>query len=304
MLMENTPFAEGFRSEHGLSIHIETERHRILFDMGQSDGFIANAEKLGIDLAAVDIAVLSHGHYDHGGGLGAFLAVNRQAPVYVSQYAFDPCFSGAERFIGLTPELSGHPRLRFVKEQLALNDGLELLACNERARPFRMDSYGLNTLRHNALIPDDFRHEQYLLIREQDKRVLISGCSHKGILNIMFFPKAMLSLFITDSAIAGLGVGSLRLFFSTYVILPLMILSITLFQAIGQGGKAALLTVLRQVALFIPLCLLLPRIGSLGVQGVFLAPAITDFGVLVMCVFMVRSTFRKMRSQPLARAKS
>ena len=120
-------------------------------------------------------------------------------------------------------------------------------------------------------------------------------------LPVMLFPKAMLSLFITDSAIAGLGVGSLRLFFSTYVILPLMILSITLFQAIGQGGKAALLTVLRQVALFIPLCLLLPRIGSLGVQGVFLAPAITDFGVLIMCVFMVRSTFCKMREQPLAK---
>ena len=66
MLMENTPFSGGFLSEHGLSIHIETEQHRILFDMGQSDGFIANAEKMGIDLAAVDVAVLSHGHYDHG----------------------------------------------------------------------------------------------------------------------------------------------------------------------------------------------------------------------------------------------
>jgi len=45
MLMENTPFSEGFLSEHGLSIHIETEKQRILFDMGQSDGFIANADQ-------------------------------------------------------------------------------------------------------------------------------------------------------------------------------------------------------------------------------------------------------------------
>lgn len=196
MLMENTPFSEGFLSEHGLSIHIETEQHRILFDMGQSDGFIANAEKLGIDLAAVDVAVLSHGHYDHGGGLEAFLAVNGKAPVYLSQYAFDPCFSGKERYIGLKPELNGHPRLRFVKEQLTLNNELVIYACNERARPFRMDSYGLNTLRHNALMPDDFRHEQYLLIQEQDKRVLISGCSHKGVLNIM-------SWFMPDVLIGG-----------------------------------------------------------------------------------------------------
>ena len=196
MLMENTPFADGFQFEHGLSIHIETESHRILFDMGQSDGFIANAKRLGIDLVAVDVAVLSHGHYDHGGGLEAFLAVNSKALVYVSQYAFDSCFSGTERYIGLKPELNGHPRFRFVKEQLTLNDELELFACNERARPFVMDSYGLNTLRNNALIPDDFRHEQYLLIQERGKSVLISGCSHKGILNIM-------SWFAPDVLIGG-----------------------------------------------------------------------------------------------------
>ena len=196
MLMENTPFSEGFLSEHGLSIHIETEQHRILFDMGQSDGFIANAEKLGIDLAAVDVAVLSHGHYDHGGGLEAFLAVNGKAPVYVSQYAFDPCFSGTERYIGLKLELNRHTRLRIVEEQLVLDDELGIFACNERARPFVMDSYGLNTLRNNALLPDDFRHEQYLLIQEQGKRMLISGCSHKGILNIM-------SWFTPDVLIGG-----------------------------------------------------------------------------------------------------
>ena len=196
MLMENTPFAEGFQSEHGLSIHVETEAHRILFDMGQSDGFLANAARLGIDLAEVDIAVLSHGHYDHGGGLEAFLAVNNQALVYVSRYAFDPCFAGAERYIGLKPELQGHPRIRFVPEHLDLEEGLSISACNERARPFGVNAFGLNTLRNNKLMPDDFRHEQYLLIQEQGKRVLISGCSHKGILNIM-------SWFAPDVLIGG-----------------------------------------------------------------------------------------------------
>ena len=185
MLMENTAFTEGFQFEHGLSIHIETEAHRILFDMGRSDGFIANAKRLGIDLAAVDIAVLSHGHYDHGGGLEAFLAVNGKAPVYLSQFAFDPCFAEAERYIGLKPELSGHPRLRFVGEQLDLDAELRLFACNECSRPFAVNSYGLHVLRDNTLKPDDFRHEQYLLIQERGKRVLISGCSHQGILNIM-----------------------------------------------------------------------------------------------------------------------
>ena len=185
VLMENTPFEDGFLFEHGLSFFIETERHRVLFDTGQSDGFIANALRLGIDLSAVDIAVLSHGHYDHGGGLQAFLALNSKAPVFVSQYAFDGFYAGEGRYIGLDPDLKGHPRLVPVGESLMLDDELELFACNARARPYVMDSYGLSILRDNALLPDDFRHEQYLLIKEQGKRVLISGCSHKGILNIM-----------------------------------------------------------------------------------------------------------------------
>lgn len=59
--------------------------------------------------------------------------------------------------------------------------------------------------------------------------------------------KFMLSLFITDSSIVDLGIGSLRVFFSTYITLRFMILSITLFQALGKGGKVAVLILLRQV---------------------------------------------------------
>ncbi len=185
MLMENTPFEDGCLFEHGLSLFIETQRHRVLFDTGQSGSFAVNALRMGIDLAAVDIAVLSHGHYDHGGGLEAFLAYNNKAPVYVSQYAFDRCYADEARYIGLDPRLAGHPRLVSVGERLALDDELNLFACNECARPYVMDSYGLSILRDGTLIPDDFRHEQYLMINEHGKRVLISGCSHKGILNIM-----------------------------------------------------------------------------------------------------------------------
>ncbi len=111
---------------------------------------------------------------------------------------------------------------------------------------------------------------------------------------VMLAPKAMLSMFITDSSIVALGTDSLRLLFSTYITLGFMIMVITLFQALGEGGKAGLLSVLRQIALFIPLVLLLPRIAGIGVQGVFLAPVITDLGVLVLCVVMVALTFGRM----------
>ena len=99
VLAENTA-KEGFLCEHGLSLLVETDAGRkILFDMGQSDLFAANAKELSLDLASVDTAVLSHGHYDHGGGLSRFLQVNKKAPVYISRYAFGEYYNGQEKYI-------------------------------------------------------------------------------------------------------------------------------------------------------------------------------------------------------------
>ena len=71
-LTENTLGRAGCLAEHGLCFYIETDNHRVLMDTGQTDLFRQNAEKLGVDLTAVDTVVLSHGHYDHGGGIPAF----------------------------------------------------------------------------------------------------------------------------------------------------------------------------------------------------------------------------------------
>ena len=70
VLMENTTVREDLTAEHGLSLYIEANGKRILFDTGASATFADNAEKLGIDLSQVDLCILSHGHYDHGGGYG------------------------------------------------------------------------------------------------------------------------------------------------------------------------------------------------------------------------------------------
>lgn len=83
VLMENTASNSSFFCEHGLSFYMETAGHKILFDMGQSGNFVKNAKKMGLHLCDVDIAILSHGHYDHGGGLpGIFSRKFQSTRVY------------------------------------------------------------------------------------------------------------------------------------------------------------------------------------------------------------------------------
>ena len=184
-LTENTASRCDLASEHGLSLYIETGTHKILFDAGQSPAFAENAKKLDVDLAAVDMAVLSHGHYDHGGGLETFLRINQTAPVYMSRYAFEPHYNAVGKYIGLDSALADCARIRFVDDEQKIADNLTLFSCNDRERPYPADTAGLTLLEKGAHTPEDFRHEQYLLIEECGRRVLISGCSHKGILNIM-----------------------------------------------------------------------------------------------------------------------
>ena len=76
-LMENTQGEEGCAFEHGLSLYIETEKHKILADTGATGAFAENAEKLGVNLSSVYMVVLSHGHYDHSGGILTFTEKNR-----------------------------------------------------------------------------------------------------------------------------------------------------------------------------------------------------------------------------------
>ena len=184
-LIENTSSSLDIISEHGLSLFIETEGQRILFDMGQSDAFIKNALSLGIDLADVDVAVISHGHYDHGGGLRYFLELNRSAPIYVHKDAFLPHYNGTSKYIGLDAAFKSSPRIIFTDDKLNIGKGLTLLTCNGQKRVTKLDSAGLNELSDGLHLPEDFRHEQFLLIEEKGKSTLISGCSHKGIIDIV-----------------------------------------------------------------------------------------------------------------------
>lgn len=195
VLVENTAMGETLAAEHGLSLYIETQTHKILFDMGQSDRFLYNAQQLGIDLSQVDIAILSHGHYDHGGGLSAFLRHNTKAPVYIHKDAFGQHYNGKDKYIGLDPALLAHPRIRLTGGTVEIAEGLLLTDCS--ACGWSYDSFGLNLKTAEGFIPDPFSHEQYLQITQGQKRIIVSGCSHKGIGNIAkyFHPYALIGGF-------------------------------------------------------------------------------------------------------------
>ena len=183
VLMENTTHRENMLTEHGLSLYIETEHHKILFDMGQSGNFAVNARTMGVDLTQVDLAVISHGHYDHGGGLEKFLEINHTAPVYVNQRAVEEYWHG-EKYIGLDRSLAHSDRLIFVDDQLVIDDELALYTGNSWPAAEPINSAGLSVRKNGELVPDDFRHEMYLRVQETDETVLFSGCSHKGVRNL------------------------------------------------------------------------------------------------------------------------
>lgn len=196
-LAENTACREDFTCEHGLSLYIEAGGQRILFDAGQSGAFADNARKLGVDLTKVDLAVLSHGHYDHGGGLMRFFEINSHAPVYMSPHAFGAHYNAQGKYIGLDQALSRSDRIRFNQETQVLGEGITLFSCSGASMPYPVEPFGLTVLENGRKIPEDFRHEQYLLIEEAGKRILISGCSHRGILNIVhwFHPDVLIGGF-------------------------------------------------------------------------------------------------------------
>ena len=193
VLMENSTPSSRLAARHGLSLWLELDDgRRVLFDMGPNDGFLANALSLGVDVTEADLAVVSHGHYDHGGGLGAFLAAcgdaGRDVPVYVREHAFDEHVSGTpERHhaIGLDPALATDPRVRPTGERCDLGGGLALFSTARRAHPTARSNGRLMERRDGALVPDRFLHEQSLLVREGDRLALVSGCSHGGVLNLM-----------------------------------------------------------------------------------------------------------------------
>ncbi len=177
----------GLGAEWGLAIYIEHRGHALLLDTGASDLFAKNAAALGLDLGAVEVGVLSHAHYDHADGLAAFFAANGHAPFYLRRGAAENCFG----YHGDSLDYIGIRRgtLAAYADRIVFADGVReilpgawlvghttpgLAAVGERAGMFVED-------RLSRKRPDDFSHEQTLVLETDGGLAVFSSCSHAGV---------------------------------------------------------------------------------------------------------------------------
>lgn len=209
ILIENTkPAGSELTAEHGLSILVETARTKFIFDCGQTGAAFDNAKLLGVDLREIKFVVLSHSHYDHAGGFPKLLEFAPIEKIYTGEDFWTEKLSRTDD--GFKYRGSGFDE-KFLSardiEQKICRDVLELdesswLVGNFKRR-YDFETIPEKFVRGEKKLPDDFRDEIILVLREQDGLAIVTACAHSGILNIVADVRERFALPI-HSVIGGL----------------------------------------------------------------------------------------------------
>ena len=196
VLSDNRRCDDSLETEHGLSILLETKKHRILLDTGASDVFIRNAAKMNIDLGMVDYVFISHGHSDHAGGLKHFMEINDKTAikreqartkfkVIVSPNAMSGKFySKRGNLHSITAEWPkiDDGRLVLINQTCAIAKDIHVIAHILQNHPTPQGNVNLYVQdAAGCYIHDDFRHELALYV----DGLLFTGCAHSGLENIL-----------------------------------------------------------------------------------------------------------------------
>ncbi len=192
-LLENHPHPEraDLKFEHGLSFYIETDGQVYMSDVGTTDAFADNAAILGLDLARVEALAISHHHFDHGGGLPRFFEENKQGTVYLRKTAGGDCVIEGDptlpRYVGLDKAvLAAHEdRIVYLDKDSEVRPGLHLLTEIPAFHPKPSGDTRLMVEREGQIQRDTFDHELITVLRGKDGLVVLTGCAHNGVLNMI-----------------------------------------------------------------------------------------------------------------------
>ena len=194
ILSDNHTYNAELNAEHGFSCLVELKKKRYLFDTGQSGLFIKNAHKLNVNIVSLDGIIISHGHYDHAGGLMPYLK-NFKAKIYAAPGIFNERYSKKTRLhpIGVPFTQKEYEQagavFKFVESPLRLDENIYLSGPIPRLTDFEKveDPFIIKT--ENGLEDDPVTDEQALVLSTNEGLVIITGCGHPGIINIINYAK-------------------------------------------------------------------------------------------------------------------
>ena len=192
-LIENSPHPANpvLKAEHGLSFFIEHRGHLLMSDVGATEAFAKNAALLGVDLEGVEAVTVSHHHYDHGGGLNRFFEENAQGTVYLRRaetadyIAQDD--SGSSLYIGLDQAVLAayKERIEYLDANQEILPGVHALTEIPVLHLKPGGSRRLKMIRNGQIRPDTFVHEMVTVLEGEAGLVVLTGCAHNGVLNMV-----------------------------------------------------------------------------------------------------------------------